>query len=186
MKPNYAKWKRTDLWTLFQAACLAVDVEPPQLGNRNDWFSRIPDKEKRRNAGEIYGHTKNAIRLGKLGAIPQSSFPGPNARVKPGEFIAWLSKRADYTIQEKLKDITPTAPKEELSEKERTTYNNIIGALVQVITGKCSEVNGHPQFPSEAALIETLVEKYPGYQGVKERTLRKKFAEAKRSFTSQN
>lgn len=57
-----------------------------------------------------------------------------------------------------------------LATRERTNLLNIVGALL--------ELNG----TKEAAIISTLLERYPDKPGIKKRTLEEKFAEAKRSL----
>ncbi len=64
------------------------------------------------------------------------------------------------------------------SNRERTTYLNIIGALVELIQTPKSGRN------SDAAVISELVANYSDKPGIKERTLQEKFAAAKRSLLS--
>lgn len=69
-----------------------------------------------------------------------------------------------------------------LSGRERETMLNIIGALLDVINGRAPGVNAHPEFVSEAKLIEYLGEKYQGIYGLSSSNLQRKFPEAKRSL----
>lgn len=59
-----------------------------------------------------------------------------------------------------------------VSGKERTTFLNIIGGLLELIGAK------------EAGIIGDLLERYPNAPGIKKRTLEEKFAAAKRSLSS--
>lgn len=61
---------------------------------------------------------------------------------------------------------------EQLSDRERTTLLNTIGALLEQLDQK------------DAATIDAILEKYPTAQGLKKRTLEEKFAAARRSLKS--
>jgi hypothetical protein len=69
-----------------------------------------------------------------------------------------------------------------LSLRERRTMLNIIAALLDVINGRAPGVDAHPEFESEARLIEYLDEKYQGFYGLSSSNLQRKFPEAKRSL----
>ena len=179
---DYAKWKKKELWTIFEASCLVAGAEPPPGDRITVALSNIADKKKRTIAGEIYEHAKDAIDLKKLRQAARSrTMLIMHTRVTPGDFVAWIEKSGDYSIPEALKDIKPSPPKADVSEKERTTYNHIIGALLQVIDGKFT-ANKHPDFHSQTQLIDTLANKYEGVSGMSKRNLQKKFAEAKGSL----
>ena len=70
------------------------------------------------------------------------------------------------------------------SERSERTYQNIIAALLQCITGEIPDVDRHPSFASEAKLIETILEQYPRHEGLSQSTLQRKFAQAKRALRS--
>lgn len=66
----------------------------------------------------------------------------------------------------------------ELDPRAEKTYLNIVGALLECITGPYNDRT----FPSETKLREFISTKYDGLYGVKERTLAEKFAAAKKSI----
>lgn len=68
--------------------------------------------------------------------------------------------------------------------RAETTYLNIIGALLELVRGKMPTGGPHSALDSQSEIIDALVTKYPGVQGIAERTLQAKFAAAKRSLSS--
>lgn len=66
--------------------------------------------------------------------------------------------------------------KPSINERERRTLLNIIGALLELIKSP------RPGRETNAAVIAELIENYDDKDGIKERTLKDKFAEAKRSL----
>jgi len=70
----------------------------------------------------------------------------------------------------------------ELNSKSETTYQHIIGSLLEYIKGDTPTVKQHPEFVSEAAMIELLAAKYSGYAGMSKRTLQEKFSQAKKKI----
>ena len=65
---------------------------------------------------------------------------------------------------------------EPISPRERTTYLNIIGAMLELLQ------TPRPGRISDAAVIRELEENYKDKPGIRERTLQDKFAAAKRSL----
>ena len=70
-------------------------------------------------------------------------------------------------------------------EQSKTTYLNIIAALLDCIAGNLPKSERHPSFASEAKLIEAIDEHYRGYRGLSQSNLTRKFPEAKRSMAAQ-
>jgi hypothetical protein len=71
-----------------------------------------------------------------------------------------------------LNKITGQSEEKQLEERERTTLLNIIGALLELLDQK------------DEPTIGEILEKYPTAPGLKQRTLQKKFAAARRSLGS--
>jgi len=69
-----------------------------------------------------------------------------------------------------------------VSPRAETTYLNIIGALLDLLVDKDSTSGKRSRFPSQAAVIGALESRFPGKEGLSERTLQDKFAAAKRSL----
>lgn len=89
-----------------------------------------------------------------------------------------LRKRVDDLTS----DLNSAEPPGERSEK---TYLNIIFALLDCIQGDVPGLGKHPEFKSEARLIEALSLKYLSFAGLTKRTLEDKFAAAKKNFKDQ-
>ena len=71
------------------------------------------------------------------------------------------------------------------SDRAEITYQNMIVALLHYSSGEVPGVAKHQDFKSEAKLIEIISDKYSGYSGLAESTLKHKFAEAKKNFKNQ-
>ena len=89
-----------------------------------------------------------------------------------------LRKRVDVLTS----DLSSAEPPNERSEK---TYLNIIFALLDCIQGDVPGIGKHPEFKSEAKLIEAISAKYLGFAGLTKRTLEDKFAAAKKNYKDQ-
>lgn len=70
-------------------------------------------------------------------------------------------------------------------ERAETTYQNIIAALLECITGDAPGIEKHSSFESEAKLIEFIDKHYQGYSGLSKSNLSRKFPEAKRTLKTQ-
>jgi hypothetical protein len=73
-----------------------------------------------------------------------------------------------------------TSPSGQLDDRERTTMLNIIGAQLALLLDST-----RPLLPSQADVVNALVERYPRVYGCGQRTLEGKFADAKRSLKQQ-
>jgi hypothetical protein len=71
------------------------------------------------------------------------------------------------------------------NERSETTYQNIIAALLDCISGNLPGVVKHPSFDSEAKLIESIDQHFRGYAGLSKSNLSRKFPEAKRNLKNQ-
>ena len=69
-------------------------------------------------------------------------------------------------------------------ERAEATYQNIIAALLDCISGKLPSIEKHPSFSSEAKLIEAIDHHFNGYSGLSKSNLSRKFPEAKRALQS--
>ena len=69
-------------------------------------------------------------------------------------------------------------------ERAEATYQNIIAALLDCISGKLPGIDKHPSFSSEAKLIEAIDDHFAGYSGLSKSNLSRKFPEAKRRLQS--
>jgi len=70
-------------------------------------------------------------------------------------------------------------------ERSRTTYQNIIAALLDCIAGNLPNVDKHPSFESEARLIDAIDDHYRGIGGLSKSNLTRKFPEAKAATRAQ-
>ena len=65
-----------------------------------------------------------------------------------------------------------------MSARSETTYLNIIGALLECVTGQFKDIN----FTSETMLREFIAEKFDDLRGLSPRTLGEKFSSAKKAL----
>jgi len=176
MMCDYAKWKRKELWTIYEGAWIVAGAEPPNGGDLFKAFNKSPGHA----AQEIYDHAKDAIDKGKLKHYGSRMGAWPNVRVDPADFLSWLKQKGGYTIPSKLSELASAAEKP-LKPKERDNLHRIIGALYQFIAGDAGKQK-HPDFENQTKLIELLVHKYQGIPGLSERELQGVFAESKKKL----
>ncbi|WP_405222206.1 hypothetical protein [Lentisalinibacter sediminis] len=90
---------------------------------------------------------------------------------------AWAKKRGLLNLSPDSQDSNnPNAP---VSPRAKATYERIIGGLLEMLTG---EINGKPNsvFRNQEAIVSHLVDKYGGRDGISERNLDQKFADARK------
>ena len=97
----------------------------------------------------------------------------------PRDSVLVVRTQALMELQERLSQ-EESEKKKPLGARTETTYLNIIGALLEVITGKSPGMKMHPDFISQAKLIEHFCDfEIPG---LSKSTLESKFAAAERSI----
>jgi hypothetical protein len=96
--------------------------------------------------------------------------------IDPFDMADWIQEKNKLDTREKSQDVSPRA---------KTTYLNIIAALLDCIAGNLPNVKKHPSFSSEAKLIEAIDGHFRGYAGLSQSTLSRKFPEAKKSMEAQ-
>ncbi len=101
----------------------------------------------------------------------------------PEDSVLVVRTKSLVALQEQLSEDFEQ-PKE-MSLRSETTYQNIIAALLDCISGNLPGVEKHPSFPSEAKLIEAIDHHFDGYSGLSKSNLSRKFPEAKRALQSQ-
>ena len=102
----------------------------------------------------------------------------PAAGLPQGSVLV-VRTQALMELQERLLQ-EESEKKKPLDIREERTYLNIIGALLEVITGESPGLQKHPDFISQAKLIEHFCDfEMPG---LSKSTLESKFAAAKRSI----
>lgn len=69
-------------------------------------------------------------------------------------------------------------------ERAETTYQNIIGAMLELMLGKSPGGQPYSTFSSQAAIISALLAHHEGKAGIAARTLEEKFAAAKRGLNA--
>lgn len=73
---------------------------------------------------------------------------------------------------------------ESINPRSETTYLNIIGGMLELMLASFSTGRKHPVFVNQSAIIDALLSQYSGKQGISQRTLEEKLAEAKRNINS--
>lgn len=85
-----------------------------------------------------------------------------------------------YVTSEDVEKIkSPSNQNEEINPRAETTYLNIIGCLLELMLGKSPSGKSQSVFKDQSAIITAMEANYPQKQGIKKRTLEKKFSEAK-------
>jgi hypothetical protein len=74
-------------------------------------------------------------------------------------------------------------PRAQLSARADTTYLHIIGALLELLLSR-NDSGGSPRLRTQESIIATLVDTHGHRLGIAQRTLEKKFAEARRRISS--
>lgn len=94
----------------------------------------------------------------------------------------------DFQIAAMEKQIAALKAKLDGADKPRqrseTTYLNIIGALLEIITGGVPGFNKHPDYVGDTKLIEVIEHHFKGFNGLSKSNLSRKLPEAKRSLTA--
>jgi hypothetical protein len=108
----------------------------------------------------------------------RSYFP---ARALPRDSILVVRTQAMIELRENSASGESSRDKP-LGPRAKTTYLNIIGALLEIVAGKSLGLENEPVFDSEAKLIDHL--KQFEVPGLSKTNLEKKFAEAKKSFNN--
>ena len=102
------------------------------------------------------------------------------ASALPHDSVLVVRAQALIDFQERLSQ-QESAKVKQLEPRSERTYLNIIGALLEVVTGNYKDEN----FSSEAKLREFIAEKFDGFRGVSSRTLAEKFALAKTALSGE-
>jgi len=82
------------------------------------------------------------------------------------------------TLEQKCKAIIDNPPT--LKERSESTYLSIIGAMLDMLIKDISI-----GFTNQESIIDALLTHFPGHPGLSERTLRSKFAAAKRKISTE-
>lgn len=116
--------------------------------------------------------------------LGDDSYSGFDAqRFDRAQVARWLSdigqkSRYQFTANTVLAAAVPPPTSGSLSQRETTTYLNIIGALLELIQAP------RPGRNSEAAVIRELLDNYSEKPGISKRTLEDKFSKAKQALHS--
>lgn len=70
----------------------------------------------------------------------------------------------------------------QLSERSELTYQNIIGALLNLFLDQSPAGNPLSVFKSQSAIVDAVIARYSEVPGLSKRTLDEKFAAANRSL----
>lgn len=71
-----------------------------------------------------------------------------------------------------------------VDSRSETTYLNIIGGMLELMTSKSQGGQSHSIFKTQTAIIDALHAHYPNKEGLSQRNLEKKFSEANKSIQS--
>lgn len=82
--------------------------------------------------------------------------------------------------RENLRDLADN--KLQPSDHSKSTFLNIIGALVELMLGQSSAGRRHSIFDSQASIVDSITAHYDGVKGLSKRSLDEKFAAGRRSL----
>ena len=99
----------------------------------------------------------------------------------PRDSVLVVRVQALIDLQERLSR-EESEKKKPLDLRGERTYLNIIGALLEVVTGTFKD----KKFSSETQLRDFIEEKFDGFRGTKARTLAEKFALAKKALNGEH
>lgn len=107
------------------------------------------------------------------------------ARIEKAEEWARGAIAERNRLTSQIEKITAEAAKANApSPRSEAAYLNIIGALLDVITGRVPGFEKHPDIENETKLIEVIEHHFQGFNGLSKSNLSRKFPEAKRSLTA--
>lgn len=144
-------------------------------------FKKVGEEEIKKNFAKLKSYEGQLNRIKKLWDSGQHT----KERYPIKYYLDWANKK-QITIQwyewAKINGLLDQHHKlsRQLGPRAETTYLNIIGALLEFVKGEAPDIKKHPNFISEAKLIEI----FSNYEipGLSKPTLEKKFAAAKKSF----
>lgn len=181
----FAEWVTRDAWTLHEAAHILHGYQPV---NHKDFEPKdrenAPRESDRWKVADMYDRIKSAILTGKLAYSPGLPHPVTGEqqfrlhRVEPLALVKWARGKA-FDIPAELNAISEE-PKTLTQTRERTLLRTI-GALLQVVDGRLG-CNPHPDFASQAKLIQHLTAKLDDMRGFRVRSLEGVFAEANQAL----
>jgi hypothetical protein len=150
------------------------------------WMTKnYPDQKPPFLFDEIERNTHTAISADSLRAL-QADRDALRARLKTLETQYGATSSENNALNKKIEDLTSKLESFEVPhERSEKTYQNIIVALLHYIQGEVPGIKGHPEYKSEAKLIEAICEKYTGYGGLTKRTLEERLSAAKKNFQNQ-
>lgn len=96
--------------------------------------------------------------------------------VERESFLAWSKEVSDEAERHSLLDTVAVGARAE------TSFNHIIGALVQLMLDKSPGGTPYSVFTTQTAIIEQLETHFPNVQGISKRTLEDKFKKGKDSL----
>lgn len=76
--------------------------------------------------------------------------------------------------------------KQQISDQSKTSFLNVIGALVNIMLGSSSAGRKHSIFDSQASIVDSITAHYGGVAGLSKRSLDEKFAAGRRSIAKAN
>lgn len=202
--PDWRFWLRMPKVMLWQACALSLEIDPDSMKHSRDgWMARGsggPSFE----AGTFPNEAEKVefykrLRLLTANFHDRSHFSPEKlnmaeshlCEVRLPEFTAWALSVGLERIPAKLVDIArapeaiqpekkPEATAKPIQDRERDNLHRIIGSLYDFISGHWPEKGKHPNFKSQAQLIEFIQDKYQGMGGLSKRNLQEVLAKAKR------
>lgn len=149
------------------------------------WMAEhYPDQKPAFLFDEIERSTHSRITADAWHAL-QAERDALKARIEKAEEWARGAIAERNRLTSQIEKITAEAAKANApSPRSEAAYLNIIGALLDVITGRVPGFEKHPDIENETKLIEVIEHHFQGFNGLSKSNLSRKFPEAKRSLTA--
>jgi hypothetical protein len=194
-EPQWAHWKRIDEWTVAQATCLLLRVNPhcsfgEVVGKREALRGPFTSTQSRlcREGAQLLDLIWASHRQRKLDPDrkPVADSPQP---MPPHEWIRWAKSKA-LEIPAELTDIQVVAPvrRDRTDDRERLACLNTIGALLVLLLEERPSAGGKARalYASQARIIDTVLEAHPEKYGMSKRNLEAIFAGANKAIARKN
>lgn len=123
---------------------------------------------------------QKGARLKKPWSHPDNFYPAAGL---PRDGVLVVRVGALIELQERIAAAESSSSRT-LGTRSETTYQNIVGGLLDLLLGKTPAGKPQSVFKDQTAIVDALLARHQGRPGMSKRTLEDKFAASKRSLTA--
>ena len=193
-----AFWAQNDAWTGAICACL-ICFGTPYYDAVIAFFKKqgIPFEVLELTMQPSFDALRLAVAMGVL-SCEKVGESERDYLYSPAKVIEWIASKTEWrtsfpftpadlepVADAPVEGVTAVEPKAEkpLADREREALYNTIGGMLALLLDAVPDGKSKPLYGSQDAIIKTLEERFKGIEGLAERTLAGRFAEAKRTLT---